>query len=132
MRFSRSSFLKLDQKVLYAMMFLNVTILILLFMILWPFFVVPSGLSITLPRAVTQEAFVSKRFDVTVLEDGSIFLGSVSKTLKELKLFLGASSTEDSEVLIKADQRVSLGTLVAIWDTFREAGVSVIHIATNS
>jgi biopolymer transport protein ExbD len=130
MRFQRQPLRTASPRNLYFLSFFNVFFIILMFIVFLPTLSAPAGLPIALPRVVSSEAVSSDGAVIFVLKDNAIYFDSKKISFEELKRLLTARK-KGSQVLIKADQAASVGTLVRVWDLLREAGISQVNIATN-
>ena len=110
---------------------IDVVFLLLIFFMLTSSYIFQPGIKINLPKAVTSEVIQEKNLVITVSAKDLIYLNNRSVTLKELKSFLEEAAKDNRPLLIKADRQASLGKVVQIWDTCREAGLTQINIATN-
>ena len=91
----------------------------------------PCGFSISLARAVSSEPVSGQGCVVSILKDDTVYLGDLAVSLSELKRLLVQRHEAYPNVLIKVDQRASVGALVKVWDTFRSSGIDKVNIATN-
>ncbi len=113
--------------------------LILFFLVSTTFIQLP-GISLTLPSSSTADAVETKGITLTVLNDGRMWLDDTSVTNEELeaKLFaiqeaeIQAGRTLDSyPVRLEADELVTNGTIVSLFDIFRKNGFLSIHLRTT-
>jgi biopolymer transport protein ExbD len=112
---------------------IDIIFLLLIFFMLTSSFILQPGIPVKLSKAVTSEALRQGRSLVINLTiEGKIYCnGQEIKPSQALKSLLTRAAQQNSAVLIKADQRASLGKVVEIWDMARETGVAVINIATD-
>ncbi|MBU1124988.1 MAG: biopolymer transporter ExbD [Candidatus Omnitrophica bacterium] len=104
---------------------------LLIFFMLTSSFIMQPGIKINLPKAVTSEVVKFEKIEIMITAENVTYLNEKVVTLKDLKLLFGQVAKRKQSVLIKADQRTSLGRVVEIWDMARETGISQINIATN-
>ncbi len=109
----------------------GVILQLLIFFMLLSSFSFPAGIKVKLPKAVTSDVLSEKGVIISITRENIIYLGGEVATIKELQEKLKKSSKANLPILIKADRRASLGRLVAVWDTCREAGIASINIAVN-
>ncbi len=131
MRFKRPVFPEHKFKSLTLIALFNVLLIVLIFVFFMPFFENPIGLSVVLPRAITGEPLSHKDVIVSITKDNSVYVDAKHVSFAELKNFIEAKKGVSYRVLIKADHRAAIGTLVEVWDLFRQANVSQVNIATN-
>jgi biopolymer transport protein ExbD len=110
---------------------MNILLVLLIFIAFLPSMVSSSGLSVEVPLVITGEAVSGKGYAVTIMRDNSIFFERKRVSLGELKSFFIAQNGKDFNVLIKADQKATVGTLATIWDLCRDSGARRVSIATN-
>lgn len=93
---------------------------------------VQNGLPVNLPKASTGKDQRSQTITITLLPDGSIYLNMGKTTLDKLgdglrSLGVGPKSL----VTLNSDEKVPYGTVVAVMDEARKAGVTNFGFATN-
>ncbi|MBI5872803.1 MAG: biopolymer transporter ExbD [Candidatus Omnitrophica bacterium] len=110
---------------------MNILLVLLIFIAFLPSMVSSSGLSVEVPRVITGEAVSGKGYAVTIMRDNSIYFERQRVSFGELKGFFIAQNGKDFNVLIKADQKATVGTLAKIWDLCRDSGARRVSIATN-
>lgn len=103
---------------------------LLLFFMLTSSFVYQPGIKINLPKALTSDVLQEESLEITITAENVVYLNHAVVTPKELASRLRAAKPNQA-VLIKADQKASLGRVVEIWDICREAGISHVNIATH-
>lgn len=116
---------------LYVTALANVLLIFFLFLSLPAVISVPSGISINWPKNGTGGIGARERFVVTLGRDRVLYVQSTKVTLEEFERGLEVSPMGNRTVLIKADAKAQIGTLVRIWSALRRAGAETIHIATN-
>jgi biopolymer transport protein ExbD len=92
------------------------------------------GLPVNLPKAASSQQDLRETFNVTVMQDGTLFLNKEPTTLPELGQLVKAGLEQDPElvVIINADDQALHGVIVAVMDEVRLAGVSRLAIAVQS
>ena len=92
------------------------------------------GLHVNLPKAASSQQDLRETFNVTVMQDGTLFLNKEPTTLPELGQQVKAGLEQDPElvVIINADDQALHGAIVAVMDEVRLAGVSRLAIAVQS
>ena len=68
---------------------------------------------------------------VTITDDDVIYLNGKITTFKELSKILSEKKNADNPILIKADRRARVGSVVNVWDLCRNLGIEKVNIATN-
>lgn len=109
----------------------NVFFLLLIFFVFTSSFIFQPGIRVSLPKAVTSEVVQEENIVVTVTKDDKIYLNDRLITRDELISNLKLIANQKASLLIKADDRSSLGIVVDIWDMCRSEGVSQVSIATS-
>lgn len=104
---------------------------LLLFFMLTSSFVLMPGIRVNLPRALTSEAIPEKSLVVTVTEENLVYLNERAVTLADLARYLEKVAAGNQSLLIRADQRASLGKVVEVWDLCRDIGITQVNIATT-
>ncbi len=122
------------EKVLASMDFtplIDVIFLLLIFFMLTSSFIFQPGIKVNLPRAITSEALSEKNIIITVTSENLIYVDGKLVTISELNLKLKDIADLRRSILIKADEKASLGRVVKIWDICRQTGISKVNIATS-
>jgi biopolymer transport protein ExbD len=116
----------------------DILLILLLFLFVTTTFRAPEqvAVQVTLPEAKTAEAVgkaKESRLVVTVTPDQKIFLGNEQIGLVALEQALRDAKAKSKDVTIElsADRNVSYGTVVAIVDAARAAGVNNITAFTK-
>jgi biopolymer transport protein ExbD len=91
------------------------------------------GLPVNLPKAASSQTDLRESFNVTVMQDGSLFLNKEPTTLEQLGQQVRASVDRETElvVIINADDQALHGAIVSVMDEVRLAGVSRLAIAVK-
>ena len=103
---------------------------LLIFFMLTSSFIVPSGIKVNLPKAVTSQMVKSRSLEIVVSGENVIYIDGRVTNLQELKSILKELVNRNQSLLIKADRRAQLGRVVEIWDMARNLGLSQVNIAT--
>ena len=113
--------------------FIDVLFVLLLFFMVSTTFVTQPAMNLDLPKAVHSQGTRQPAIIVYVDQDGVIHLNDepVDDALLEQSLETRLASSEDKAVVLKADSRVSHGTVVHILDIIKGAGVVKLTIATQ-
>ena len=111
---------------------IDIIFLLLIFFLLTSNFILQPGIPVKLSKAVTSQALRRENLVLNLTFEGRVYCNAEEiKLPQELKDLLARAVRENTPVLIKADQRASLGKVVEIWDMARQTGVTVINIATD-
>ena len=94
-------------------------------------FTFQSGIDVKLPRAVTSDIIKEEGFVITINGEDIIYLDNKIVSIPELSRELKKLSAKNQPVLIKADRRSSMGTIVDVWNACRNLKIEHINIATN-
>jgi biopolymer transport protein ExbD len=91
------------------------------------------GLPVNLPQAASSQKDLRESFNVTVMQDGTLFLNQEPTSLEGLGHQVKASVDKDPElvVIINADDQPLHGAIVAVMDEVRLAGVSRLAFAVR-
>ena len=132
MRFKRHSKLEVGLKQIDIAPLMDIMFLLLIFFMLSSTFTSQTGIHVKLPKAVTSDAVKDENLIVTVTGENVIYFNGEIITLKELENKLKKISNTNQALLIKADQRASVGRIVDVWDLCRELGIERVNIATTT
>lgn len=108
---------------------IDVVFQLMIFFMLTSSFAFQTGVEVNLPKAVTSEVRQEVHWRVTVSKEGRLYLDERVVTLQELKRTLNRH--RERPLLLRADQKATLGRVVEVWDLCRSLGISQIHIATQ-
>ena len=130
MRFKRHIELEHGLRQIDIAPLVDVIFQLLIFFMLTSSFVVPSGIRVNLPKAVTSQMVESRSLEVVISGENVIYIDGKVINMQELKSILKGFVTRNQPLLIKADRRAQLGRVVQIWDMARNLGLSQVNIAT--
>ncbi|MBL7081973.1 MAG: biopolymer transporter ExbD [Candidatus Omnitrophica bacterium] len=130
MRFKRHIELEHGLRQIDIAPLVDVIFQLLIFFMLTSSFIIPSGIRVNLPKAVTSQMVKSRSLEVVVSGENVIYIDSRVVTIQELKSILKGLAAHNQPLLIKADRRAQLGRVVEIWDMARNLGLSQVNIAT--
>jgi biopolymer transport protein ExbD len=113
--------------------FIDVLFVLLLFFMVSTTFVNQPAMNLDLPKAVHSQGTRQPGIIVYVDQNGSVHVNDeqVDDALLEQVLISRLATSEDKSVVLKADSRVSHGTVVHILDIIKGAGVLKLTIATQ-
>jgi len=91
------------------------------------------GLPVRLPSSSTADVEKKDFADITIKEDGGLFLDKQEVTLPELIVILTSLHRESPEqkVLISGDKKVPYETIVAVMDAVRKSGIDGVSLETE-
>ena len=91
------------------------------------------GLPVNLPKAASSQKGLRESFNITVTQDGTLFLNKEPTTLTALGQQVKAGLEKDPELMaiINADDQALHGAIVSVMDEVRLAGVSRLAIAVR-
>lgn len=93
---------------------------------------VQNGIPVNLPKASSGKDDRSQTVTITLQPDGSVFLNTAKIQLNDLgKKLKDLGVTSKTLVTLNSDDKVPYGTVVAVMDEARVAGVQAFAFATN-
>jgi len=110
---------------------IDIVFLLLIFFMLTSNFIFQPGIRVNLPRAITSEALSERNIVIAITAENLIYIDGKLVTLNEMSPRLRDVADLRRSILIKADEKASLGRVVKIWDICRQAGISKVNIATS-
>ncbi|MDD5135949.1 MAG: biopolymer transporter ExbD [Candidatus Omnitrophica bacterium] len=129
MKFKRR--LRIEKGLIELTPLVNVFFLLFVFFAFTSSFIFQPGIKVDLPKAVTSEVVQQDSAVIIVTKDDKIYLNDREISRDELTSNLRLMAKNAMPLLIKADNRASLGKVVEVWDMCRAEGVSQASIATN-
>ena len=110
--------------------------LIVFFLVSTTFAVVP-GIKLNLPQSTTAEGTSVQGITIFADKNGVMFFNDTEVSMEtlgeQLRLFdTGDTKKEEFPVSLQADDEVTNGTIVKIFDIIRENGYSVINLRTKT
>jgi biopolymer transport protein ExbD len=107
--------------------------LLVFFMISTLSMTVNRGLPVNLPTAATSQKDLRENLNLTLTQDGELFLNRESITMQDLGPRVKAALAHEPEltVIMNADGEVRHSAVVALMDELRSAGVSSLAIAVR-
>ena len=107
--------------------------LLVFFMISTLSMTVNRGLPVNLPTAATSQKDLRENLNLTLTQDGELFLNRESITMQDLGSRVKAALAHEPEltVIMNADGEVRHSAVVALMDELRSAGVSGLAIAVK-
>ena len=109
--------------------------LIVFFLVSTTFAVVP-GIKLNLPQSTTAEGPSVQGITIFADKNGVMFFNDTEVSMETLGEQLvtfdtGKTKKEEFPVSLEADEEVTNGTIVRIFDVIRESGYSVINLRTT-
>ena len=107
--------------------------LLVFFMVSTLVMTINRGLPVNLPKAASSQKDLRESFNVTVMQDGTLFLNKEATTLEQLGQQVRTSVEKEPELvlIINADDQALHGAIVSVMDEVRLAGVSRLAIAVR-
>ena len=98
-------------------------------------FIITPGIKVNLPESITEE-IIRERDELIIVmnKDDTIYIDGNSITPDQLTPLLtkAAETSQETLVIIQADQDVSHGSVVSMMDRAKKAGLKRLAIATSS
>ena len=112
---------------------IDVVLLLLIFFMLTTSFVEQPGMKLDLPETKNSKGESTGELEISVTDDGSIFINGNSVHIDELKdqIDVIMQSMDNKSLILKADKTVQHGTVVKIMDIARSVGLQKIIIASE-
>jgi biopolymer transport protein ExbD len=91
------------------------------------------GLPVNLPSAETSESKPTAQINVTIQDNGKIFLDKKSIKVQSLKMAVNKLIPDNQQgmIIINADEKVSHGIVVSVMDQLRQVEGATLAIATK-
>ncbi|MFA6937615.1 MAG: biopolymer transporter ExbD [Treponema sp.] len=110
--------------------------LILFFLVSTTFSVLP-GISVNLPQSSTSQSTAADGITITATVDGKMYVNEIPVTFKTIDSVLAGVDTgerkrEEFPVTLEADDKVTNGTIVEVFDALRRNGFSAVSLRTNN
>lgn len=111
---------------------IDVVLLLLIFFMLSSHFMMLPGLKIALPHSSTAK-MEPQEMIISITRAGAIYLDQIPVTLETLPSLLRAKihTVQKRDIIVKADEEISLGLGVRVMDIARAVGVNSLTIATK-
>jgi len=106
-------------------------VLLIIFMVTTP--LMQSGVNIDLPKQETGFLDIREENVVTIRKDGAIFFNEKRVTLKDLSKKLKSISalSPSAEVYLRADKKLSYGSVMGVMGAIKKAGVRKLGMVTE-
>ncbi len=106
-------------------------VLLIIFMVTTP--LMQSGVNIDLPKQETGFLDIREENVVTIRKDGAIFFNEKRVTLKDLgkKLKSISALSPSAEVYLRADQKLSYGSVMGVMGAIKKAGIRKLGMVTE-
>lgn len=111
----------------------DIVMLLLIFFLLTSQFVIQTGVKVKLPGAQNNEQVTPTRMVVTITSQNRVFLGSEEISIDKLAGRLEAikGSTNESNLIIRADKAVQIDLIIKIIDSAKGIGIDKFTIETE-
>lgn len=89
---------------------------------------------VALPQSSAARSDITKQVVVTVAAPGTIFIEDEEVTIAKLQQHVEheMTTTRDSAFVLRADRQAEYGTVIAVLDLLKMAGVQHVGMATDS
>ncbi len=106
--------------------------LLLIFLMASP--VVTHGIKVNLPKASSAQMAIPAQLVVSMNPEGQIYLNSSEVTRSEMVETIKRFLVEDDQkpVIVKADESIAYGQVVAVIDDLKRAGVRLVAMAAQA
>jgi biopolymer transport protein TolR len=105
-------------------------VLLIIFMVVTPLLV--TGLPVRLPTAATGDPLASQPLQITLLGDGTLFIGDAIVRIDEAPAALArARAAADRPVVVQADKALPYGRVVELLDACRASGFTNVGLAAQ-
>jgi biopolymer transport protein TolR len=107
-------------------------LLLITFIITFP--LVEQGIPVNLPKAAAKEITSDSAHTITVDRGGSVYLDDVPMSLEELagQVAQIAVSEPDMAVMVRADERIQYGKVVAVMRILHQANIVRMALVTEA
>jgi biopolymer transport protein ExbD len=110
--------------------------LILFFLVSTTFSVLP-GISVNLPKSSTAQSTAADGITITASVDGQMFVNDIPVSFESIDSVLagvdtGSRKRAEFPVTLEADDQVTNGTIVQIFDALRRNGYSSVSLRTTN
>ncbi|HQP91322.1 MAG TPA: biopolymer transporter ExbD [Candidatus Omnitrophota bacterium] len=109
--------------------FINIFIILLIFLFFFQYYPVSGGVPISLPKVISKSGFSKNKLIVTIPADNSFLFEGKKIEAGKLKDII--SKNKSCEIFIKANSKAGIFSLVKVWNIARDAGCGQINIATD-
>ena len=108
-----------------------ILVLLIIFMVTAP--MMQRGVDVQLPKAESATGQEEQRIIVTIDRAARVYLNQTSMPLNELEQHLAtvASGYRDPFVYLRADQAVPYGSVMAVMDRIKKAGIERVGLVTD-
>jgi len=133
MKFRRSRLLKEDDVHIDNTPMADTVFLLLIFFMISASFVIQSGISIKLPKTITEHEQLKEELVLVIDSDEKMYLDNERVDMKQLKMAISKriKKTRDRQLIIKADRNVKHGFVVSVMDIAKSSGADKLAIATE-
>jgi len=112
---------------------IDIVFLLLIFFMLTANFIMQPGIKIKLPKAESARPEENNKIVIYISENNDIFLNNTKVSLADLGDGLCAEleRSDKKAVILKADEKISLGLAVRVMDISKESGAEGLIISTK-
>lgn len=112
----------------------DIVMLLLIFFLLTSAFIIQTGVKVKLPSAKNNEQSKNSRLVVTIASGGAVYLGSDEISIDQLPAKFNQmkdSTSQDNNLIIRADKSVTVDLVIKVIDAAKGAGVDKFTIETE-
>ena len=108
-----------------------VLVLLVIFMLTAP--VLQSGIQVDVPHTKTVHQITQQRTVVTIDKNQTVYLNDKPINLNDLPSLLRAQNTDTTHttVYLRADAKVSWGTMATVMDSIKQSGITNVSVVTQ-
>ena len=124
-----------EENILDVTPLIDIIFQLVLFFMVSTTFVTSPGIEVDLPRSSSQTILRDdNEIEIWITSDGAVQVDDVPVDWAGLRSAISAARREDSNtlVIVKADQEVNHGRVVAVMDLARSMGLARLAIATEA
>ena len=106
--------------------------LLIFFALSLNFAVTSGGINVKLPTASSAKKVTTKNISINIKRDGSIYYNKKLSSLKQIRQILNATTDKKPLIVIRADEQVKHGLVVAVMDAIKSEGFSKLAVAAQN
>ena len=111
--------------------FMNFIFLIVLLIVFFSFFAVPSGFEIQIPSAVADNGVEQSNATIRVTGENVLYFNDRVVTINDLKRALIKANAANMVVYVRVDRRASMGRVADVWDLCKGLGAARVKVIAS-
>ena len=134
MKFSQDALIEEETLDINLTPLIDIVFLLLIFFMVSTTFDTSAGISVSLPSAATSELQDRKEpLTIAISADNTLYLDEKPVTLEEVSAFFSehARTGTNIKLIVRADKSADHGTVVAVMDRAKEAGINKLAVAAE-